>query len=174
MKSRVIVTMAKTSARVRIAIHPIGTLTRAAPSADHRKKVEGQVSVADTVLEHDGNGIGTHPEECGVPQGRIAGVAAEQVPGARQAGIHQREDQHIQDPRRPDGQRQKASAPKKMPARSNPASAHIAPRMRTPKSPVGRSSSTRSSTTKKVKSDQMGESKGGDDRRADAHRPAPR
>ena len=40
MKSRVIVTMAKTSARVRIAIHPMGTLTSAAPRpiAGRRKK----------------------------------------------------------------------------------------------------------------------------------------
>jgi hypothetical protein len=66
MKSRVIVTMAKTSARVRIAIHPMGTLTRAAPRPIAAAE-EGQISVADTVLEQDGNGIAPRPKSA--PQG---------------------------------------------------------------------------------------------------------
>ena len=42
MKSRVIVTMAKTSARVRIAIHPIGTLNRAVPTPITGRRRKGR------------------------------------------------------------------------------------------------------------------------------------
>ena len=61
----------------------------------HERLVAG---VDRVVLEPQRNGVGADAEERRVPQRRIAGEAADQVPGAGHRREHQHEDQQVEHP----------------------------------------------------------------------------
>src|SRR5665647_1917689 len=109
------------------------------------------------VLEHQREGVRADPEETRVAQGRIAGEAAHEVPGARHRGIHEDEDQQVQEPVLETEQRQRDQQCDEYASAGHRRHAHMAPRVTLPNRPRGRMSRTRMRTTKKVISDQAGD-----------------
>ena len=96
MNSRVMVSTAKAAARVRKSSRAIGSYDQSGANGDGHDEDEGPVTPAHTKMTGaNGHGIGPDTEEGGVAEGRVAGVAAQHVPGTRQAGVHHREHEQV-------------------------------------------------------------------------------
>src|ERR1700690_3642564 len=103
--------------------------------------------------------VGTGPEECRVAERRVPRVAADQVPGRREARVHQREDGDVQHPvcMHDEGKRHEKCDEHRAPRDAE--LGHDDPRSVVPNRPCGLSSRTTMSTPKNVKSLHTGDPK---------------
>src|SRR5262249_14231467 len=104
--------------------------------------------------EQKPEGVRADAEERGVPERRVAGEPADEVPGTGQHRRDKHEDEQVEHPVRQPGQRQGEQHHEED---GSLGGTHIAPRPTVPKSPRGRTSSTRMRMTKNVISDQAGD-----------------